>query len=165
MGLYQHGRFKHLTADPTLRAQISTPYLVTPIPWRAQGVPAGVLPATKLANRCILANVRKRETLRRKAHTAGTMTVRAALAIPEPPKQQKQWTHPVQTLLPRTAQHAACTAPLREACTAPRLFLTCLHVCTAQHAACTAPLMFLTCLHVCTHAVIYEIWWGFRETS
>ena len=25
--------------------------------------------------------------------------------------------------------------------------------------------MFLTCLHVCTHAVIYEIWWGFRETS
>jgi len=25
--------------------------------------------------------------------------------------------------------------------------------------------MFLTCLHVCTHAVIYEIGWGFRETS
>ena len=29
MGLYQHGRFKHLTADPTLRGQISAnPYLV-----------------------------------------------------------------------------------------------------------------------------------------
>jgi hypothetical protein len=109
------------------------------------------------------------------------MTVGAALTIPEPPKQQKQWTHPVQTLLPRTgnAQAAqetlnACFESMHEAeqkLNAACYFKKELYDDKAWQERNGVSIedcfevMFLTCLHVCTHAVIYEIWWGFRETS